>query len=291
MYATLPLKMQSIWIKIKQNISTPKILAFSALVILVFLSVLHPIGAQTVTQGYKSDTPLQRGMVVVVKQDDPTKIEPAKLSTIEKIIGVVVAANDAPVTISSEEQNNFVATIGRYDVLVSDQAGAVKSGDYLTVSALEGIATKAGTNDQVVIGKALGDFDGKNSFGSTDLKDSDGFSKKVQIGRIPMDIAIGPNPQRKATQANVPEILKRVSETVAGKPVNPVRIYIGMTIFFVSAIIAGSMLFAGIRSTTISIGRNPLSKKSILKGLVQIILMSLIVFIVGIFGVYLLIRL
>ena len=55
--------------------------------------------------------------------------------------------------------------------------------------------------------------------------------------------------------------------------------------------IAGSLLYSGIRSSVISIGRNPLSKESITKSLLQIILTSIIIFLIGLFGVYLLLRL
>jgi hypothetical protein len=51
------------------------------------------------------------------------------------------------------------------------------------------------------------------------------------------------------------------------------------------------ILYSGVRNTLISIGRNPLSKKTIYKGLIQIILMGLIIFITGLFGVYLLLKL
>ena len=66
--------------------------------------------------------------------------------------------------------------------------------------------------------------------------------------------------------------------------------YIAAAIFFIGAFIAGAVLYAGIRSSITAIGRNPLSKKSILRGLLQVIFTSLIVFIISVFGVYLLLK-
>jgi hypothetical protein len=63
------------------------------------------------------------------------------------------------------------------------------------------------------------------------------------------------------------------------------------TIKAISAIIALSVLLVGVKSSITAIGRNPLSKKSILTGLFQVITVAILVFIVGMFGVYLLLRL
>jgi hypothetical protein len=49
-------------------------------------------------------------------------------------------------------------------------------------------------------------------------------------------------------------------------------------------------MYGGIRNGLISIGRNPLSKKSIVRGMIQVILTALTIFLLGIFGVYLLLR-
>jgi hypothetical protein len=62
-------------------------------------------------------------------------------------------------------------------------------------------------------------------------------------------------------------------------------------VFLAATVVAGSMLYAGVRSSMISIGRNPLSKQSIVKSMVQVIITSFMVFILGIFGVYLLLKL
>jgi len=50
-------------------------------------------------------------------------------------------------------------------------------------------------------------------------------------------------------------------------------------------------LYSGIRNALIAIGRNPLSKKSIFRGLLEIILTGFIILIIGLFAVYLLLKL
>jgi hypothetical protein len=278
--------------KLKQNFSAKRFFASVGLVFLTVLSLSHPLAAQTVTQGYASDDNLQRGMLVSLKDGDPTKVEPADDGNAKRLHGLVVNPNDAPVTLSNEAQKNFVATVGRYEGLVSDQNGAVKAGDYITVSKVRGIGMRVDTKSENVIGKALEDFDGKsNVLSTTDLKDNGGITQKVNIGRIMLDIGIGANPLAKPEEVNLPGFLKKATEAIAQKSVSPLRVYISLAILAASVAIAGSMLYAGVRSSMISIGRNPLSKQSITKSLMQVILTSFIVFIIGIFGVYLLLKL
>ena len=55
--------------------------------------------------------------------------------------------------------------------------------------------------------------------------------------------------------------------------------------------IAATLLWSGVRSGMISIGRNPLSKHSIIQGLMQVIIVAVLIFIIGVFAVYLLLKL
>jgi hypothetical protein len=277
--------------KIRQFISWQRILALLALGALVFLSLSSPLQAQTLTQGYNADEVLQRGMIVQLKKSDTTKVEPVKVETIDQMHGVVVNANDAPVTLSSEGQKVFVATAGHFAVLVSDQAGAINAGDYITISTLAGVGMKAGEKEPIVVGRALASFDGKSEvISSTTIKDTAGNTQTVHLGRIDTDISVSRNPLLRAREPNLPEFLQRASEAIAGKPVNPIRVYIALVVFIISTVIAGSLLYGGVRSAIISIGRNPLSKKSIVRSMLQVIFTGLIIFFSGLFGVYLLLK-
>lgn len=278
--------------KIKQFISVQRIMALCGLLLLIVLSHSSSLGAQAVTEGFNTDAAVQRGMIVRLKKDDATKVEPVASDDAEHMHGVVVGASDAPVTISSDGQKVFVATAGHYDVLVSTQNGSIESGDYIAVSALGGIGMKAGTREPYVIGRALNGFDGKKDVVSTrEIKDSSGGTLKVAIGRVSLDIGIAKNPLLKANEPNLPSVLQRAAETIAGKPVNAVRVYVGILVFGIATTVAAILMYGGVRSGLISIGRNPLSRKSIIRGMIQVIITGLIVFITGVFGVYLILRL
>ncbi|MBW3569283.1 hypothetical protein KY385_04100 [Candidatus Parcubacteria bacterium] len=261
---------------------------FSSLMSLLFLIVGGTLAAQTLNQGYSSDEPLQKGMLVTEKDDDPTKVVALKQEDLDKLKGVVVQQNDAPATISSEGQNIFVATTGKFEVLISDENGPVAPGDYISISSLDGIGMKARNDQKIVVGRAVSEFNGeKNNIGSAELS-----GRRINFGRVPVVIEIGRNPFfNLPSGTSIPKLMERISVTVAGKPVSATKIWLAAAVFLGSLFITGVMLYSGARSSLLSVGRNPLSKTAILKGLVQIVVMSLIVFIAGMFGVYLLLKL
>jgi hypothetical protein len=277
--------------KIKKAVSLQRILALVGLALLVVLGLSNPLGAQTFTQGYGVDGPVQKGMIVRLHPDDSTKVRPLTMADQDKMLGVIVDPNDAAVTLSGDGEKVFVATTGRYEVLVSDQNGEIKAEDYLTISSHNGVGMKAGTAEPIVVGRATEDFDAVNKVvGVTKIKDSSGAEREIKFGRIVTDITVSRNPLLKAEEPDLPGYLKKISEAVAGKPVEAKRVYMGLVIFVITTIVATILIISGVRNGLISIGRNPLSKKSIVRGMIQVIITALTIFVLGIFGVYLLLR-
>lgn len=247
--------------------------------------------AEAVVQSYKTTSPLQAGTIVELVGSSPAIAEPLPQAAADKMFGVVINPAESPVSLSSTNDANqaFVATNDNYSVLVSNQNGSIKTGDYVTISSITGVGMKATSADKIVLGKALAAFNGGNdSIGSTTLKESGGQQKTVQFGRAMVGINIIPNPLIQDTV--VPSFLRTIAQGVSSRPVSAVRVYLSLAVLLADAVITGSLLYAGVRSSLIAIGRNPLSKKSIVRGLIQVTLTSLIVFIIGLFAVYLLLR-
>lgn len=260
---------------------------------LALFAVAPLASAQTVTQGYGSDSVLQRGMIVGLKKDDLRKVEPINADQFERVHGVVVGANDSAVLLGNDSEKIYVASGGRFTVLVSDQMGDIVAGDFVTLSSVNGIGMKAGDHDPVILGKALEAFKGSDTnqlVGTAKVKDTNGKERQIRIGRVIVDVSIGKNPLLK-NDNSLPSALKRASEMIAGKSVSPVRVYLSLVVLAISAMIAGSLIYSAVRSSLIAIGRNPLSKKSIIRGLFQVVIIGLMVFLSGIFGVYLLLKL
>lgn len=260
--------------------------------LLVFIVFTIVAKAQTVTRGYSSDNLLQKGMIVKLKNDDPRKVEPVSHEDAEKVHGVVINPTDSAVLLSDEDQKVYVASGGPYVVLVSDQNGPVKQGDYITVSSLTGIGMTASDLDKVVIGKAVEPFDPNDSAKvrtTAVIKDSAGREKTLKIATIKVDISIGKNPSLRAN-SSLPVVLKAASETIAGKPVTSTRVYLSFFIFIATSVITGMMLYSAVRHTMVAMGRNPLGRKAIFKSLVQVSSVAVIIFITGLFTVYLLLK-
>ncbi len=277
-----------------------RIIASLAILIGVASATVLPVAAETTTYGggstqaYAADKPIENGTIVILTGKDSNRVKVATQAESQNMFGVTVDRNQLPVTITGGNLENevFVAVSGTYNVLVSDQEGAIASGDYLALSSVNGVAMRAGDQEVTVFGRANAGFDGKGvTLGTTTLKDSSGNSKTVKLGSIPVTIDIKNNPNHKSTDVNAPDFLKRIGEAIAEKEVSPIRIYLGVGIAVVSLIAAIAVLYAGIRNGVISIGRNPMSRKSIFRALIEVILTSALILIIGLFAVYLLLKL
>lgn len=239
------------------------------------------VAADTLVRGYSSKITLEPGIVVALGSN-PNEVIIAPAGDLKKMYGVVIDPTESPVSLSSDTQKTFVATSGKHGVLVTNQKGSIKTGDFVSLSLVDGIAAKATKDQGFILGRALEPFDGKNKVIST--------VAGVTVGRITVDVSPRGNPLQKSSAA-IPEPLKRVSESIAGNPVGTVKIYIALVVLLASATIAGILITVGVRSGIVSIGRNPLSRKSIMRGLTQAVLMAILIFIVGLLGVYLLLKL
>lgn len=246
-------------------------------------------------QGYAADAALDSGTIVQLTGENSNRVKIAVQAELQNMFGVTVDRHQLPVVLSNSsiENETFVAVSGTYTVLVSTQNGPIAAGDYVTLSSINGVAMKAGTEESTVFGRANAAFDGKGiNLSKTTLKDVDGnVNQSVVLGSVPVTIDIRSNPNEKSTKVQVPEFLERLGQAVAEKEVSPIRIYLSLGITAISIFAAIAIVYSGVRNSVISIGRNPMSKKSIFRALLEIILTSILILIIGLFAVYLLLKL
>ncbi len=249
---------------------------------------------QTVAQSYDTTTALQQGMIVQLDNTNKNAVAPATYKESKKMFGVTVAASDAPVSLSTDAttQKAYVVTSGRYNVLVSNQNGAISSGDYVSISAVSGVGMKADDKQSTILGRAVGAFDGKsNTLSSTTLKQSDGKDLKVTIGSVAVDIDISPNKLLRETNDGVPPVIQSIAKTVVGNPITATQLYISAAILIAGLGIVASLLYGGIQTGMTAIGRNPLARKSIMRNMVQVIVTGIMIFIGCLIAVYLVLKL
>lgn len=251
--------------------------------------------SQAVTQSFNSEGNVELGMVVKLKDKDSGAVEPLPQSRSDKMLGVIVPADASVVTIGPQDikkQQVFVATSGRYQVLISNQNGPIKTGDYIVMSSIDGVTMKADNEQPVTLGKAASNFNGTaNVLSTVKLKDSAGKEVSVTVGRIPADLVISNNPLKQKSYDYLPEFMVNIAQTVANKSVSAARIYLSLVVLLISGVVTGMLIYGGVRSGMMAVGRNPLSKKSIMKSLVQTVIAGMIIFTAGVFAVYLLLKL
>lgn len=280
------------------NLKMLKVLRALLLIPVAALVLVAPHAAavtsdQGIVQSYTTDGTVQVGMIVGLKKGDNSTVVPLTSDTVTNMFGVAISATDAPITLSGDAAHQaYVATTGQYNVLVSDENGAIKTGDYISISALNGIGMKALDTEPVVLGRAARDLtDSILIAKNVEVKGAAGQATVVNIGVVPVTITVANNPKGGHGTGNLPGFLQVAAGGIADKPVSAGRVYLSLAVLILAAFIAGSLLYSGVRGSLLSIGRNPLAKKYIIRGLIQTVLTAVIIFILGLFGVYLLLRL
>jgi hypothetical protein len=239
------------------------------------------VAADNIVQGYQSKETLEPGRLVALDKSSNRTVKVLDPNDDQHLFGVVVDPSDAPFTLNGDNVKTFVATSGNFQVLVSNIGGTIKPGDFITSSNLPGIGQKATSTQSRVLGQAESNFDGKTNVITT--------NNGAGIGRVFVQINIQNNPLA-TTSVLVPSVLKKVSDAVAGKSVPAIRVYASLGVFIFSAIVAILVLWSGVRGSLIALGRNPLSRKVIYSGMYKVILAGTAIFIIGLAGVYLLLK-
>jgi hypothetical protein len=85
----------------------------------------------------------------------------------------------------------------------------------------------------------------------------------------------------------VPSALQNIANSLAGKEVSTMPILIGVAIFTVMIVMVVSIIYSLIKSSIISVGRNPLSQSAVYRGVIQISALVLAILGVGVVSIYL----
>jgi hypothetical protein len=273
---------------------------FSFLIILLSMSLAFPMAEASslnsggVTQSYSADPSVLPSMLVESQsKDNKSTVIPLSSDSVGSMTGVVVPSNNATIVLTPQttsSQQVIVAASGLYNVLVSNQNGSIKTGDYLSVSALPGIAMKADSNQSLIIGRAASSFNGDNSISVTSLNSAQNKAVNVAIGRVAVNVQLAPNPLYLKNSNSILVFLTRAEYNITNKQVGSTRTYLSAFVLLVTIIVSGVLLYSGTRNSMIAIGRNPLAKSAISKGLIKTIIAGITVFTIGVAIVYLILN-
>lgn len=260
----------------------------SPLVALVFALIsLMPVQGEStaaISQGFKTDeTDLAAGALISLKSGSQNSVQLSNTERANQLIGVL---GDKPlIELSNNAQEVQVVISGTTQVLVSDINGEIKIGDRITPSPINGVGMRA-TASSLVVGTAQIDLTPANAT-TKSIKDKNGQSQNVKIAAIPVQINVTYFAAPENENAFVPPFLQSIANTVADKDVSPVRILVSMLILIFGFASIAILLYSSIRSSIISIGRNPLSEGAVRKSLFEVGATSLGILLVMIIAIYL----
>ncbi len=238
-----------------------------------------------VSEGYNSDSKLPLASIVSLKKGSTKDVELTTSENVDNMLGVVIAPENSLLTLTNGSPTETqVATNGEVQVLVSDINGTVKRGDHITASPISGVGMRTTTNARV-LGIAQGDTVDTETTNQT-YKEKDGTERKVNITTVSVQVNISYY-FKEPDKTLVPSALQNVANSLAGKEVSTMPIIISVAIFMVMIIVVASIIYSMIRSSIISVGRNPMSQSAVYRGVVQISALVLAILGVGVVAIYL----
>lgn len=237
-----------------------------------------------VSQGYETAaTDMKSGDLVSLDAQRQGYVQLANANGAGSLIGVV---EDRPLlALTNNADQVQVVTGGAAPTLVSDMNGVVRIGDNITASPIDGVGMKA-TMNAAVIGIAQESAESVKTV-ALSVTDTYGNRRTVHIGLIPVQIGVtyytGTDGQASTI---IPTFLQRLANAIAGHTVSVARILVSLLIIvlgFVSTIV---ILYVSVRSSIVSIGRNPLAARAIHKSLLEIVVVTVGILLAMVLGVY-----
>ena len=241
-------------------------------------------GVSTISQGFNTEEDIPIGAIVSLKDSSSDFVESATVNTVDTIIGVAVNEASFPLSLSNKNSEQIqVAVNGIAPILVSDIAGEVKRGDHITASIINGVGMKATTNTKVVgIAQADASYEGDSS----QTVNTESGEETVQIGQVPVQVNVSYF-FAESERSVIPKAFQNVANSIAGRQVDPVPIIISGAIFIATIIVVASIVYSMIRSSIISVGRNPLSQSAVIRGVIQLSALVVGILGVGVAAIYL----
>lgn len=259
----------------KRNI----LLIVSALLLLPVLS-LSVVQAMNITQEFVTDEDLAIGTIISVVDQQRT-IKKTSAQNVQQMYGVVAKTGDISLSQGGAESAVSVANTGIISAIVSTVAGDISSGDPITVRSLEGVGEKASQSGRI-IGIAQADFNSQSPGAETITVTQNNTPKQAAVGLL--DIRVNASDYTPATtpidqtDAENRNLIERIADNVAGKTVRTFGLIVASILLLAGIFISTFLITSSSYASMISIGRNPLAEKKVIKSLLGLILLSVAIF-------------
>lgn len=259
-----------------------KLALLGALITLLLPAVAHAI--TPLSQGYTSSDTLAFGSIVSLENSASDIVHAATAQTAGNMLGIVINDRTTLLSLDTGKSSQVqVATSGVVQVLVSNINGDVRAGDEITASPIAGVGMKATANTKV-IGISQGDLKGNNANKET-YTDKAGKKHDVMIGQVPLQVNVAYY-YKQPDKTIIPSTVQNIANAMAGKTVSTLPIVISAAIFIVMMIVVASIVYSMVRSSIISVGRNPMSQSAIYRDMVQMSALVVGILVVGIVSIY-----
>lgn len=237
----------------------------------------------SISQSYKSDDDLSIGSIVSIKDNTSNEVVASSSNNVDSMIGVVIKNGESILSLENKGTGTVqVATSEIASVLVSDINGEIKKGDQITASPIKGVGMKA-TNNIKVVGVAQ-----ENPVGDTVEKytNAEGVEQAVKLGQVRALINVAYY-YKEPEKTLIPSSIQNIANALAGKTVETLPIIIAGAIFIITMVVVVSIVYSMVRSSIISVGRNPLSQSAIYRDLIQLSAIVLVILFAGTIAIYL----
>jgi hypothetical protein len=242
----------------------------------------------TISQGYLTKDQLPLGSMVSLEKDSSDHVDISTLANVGTLLGVVIDPGNSLLSVSTGQDTQVqVATSGVVQVLISDINGTVAAGDNITASPISGVGMRASVNTKVV-GIAQDSMNNNNSSKQT-YKDKSGKEHSARIGTVPVLVNVSYF-FKQPDKTIIPQALQNIANSLSGKTVKPLPIIISAGIFIVTLIVVVSIIYSMIRSSIISVGRNPMSQSAVYRDLIQLSGLVLVILTVAVVAIYLILK-
>jgi hypothetical protein len=243
------------------------------------------VWAAAYSQGYSSSESLPAGTLVSLNYQTPGSVTPANSDINNEPLGVVVSSSVA--SVSNQSSQVQVSTSGVVNVLASNINGAINRGDKIAASPISGVGMRNSQSGEIA-GTAQSDLTSSSPDAQMmTVKNKSGVSKQILVGLVSIDINVSYYQVPVMAQPTyIPQFIRNISDNLTGKTVSNLRILASLGVLLITLICVITIIYTAVRTGIGSIGRNPLAKSSIQRGITKVIVLSIIVLIAACAGAY-----